>query len=154
MKASCGITIAFKPKAAGTFTASLSVADNAAGSPQTVGLSGTGAAAAVVKRASLTVPVAAVGATSGHPGSAPSESKAQLAQNYGRLPLRFEANQAQADPAVRFSARGAGYTVFLTDCEAVLALHSSSKSPKADVVRMQLEGESQLPCPEKNREGC
>jgi hypothetical protein len=73
-------------------------------------------------------------------GPAPSISKGQLARNYGRLPLRFEANQGQADPAVRFAARGAGYAVYLTDREAVLALRPSSKSSDADVVRMQLGG--------------
>ena len=40
--ASCTISVSFKPTAAGTRTASLAVADNASGSPQTVALSGTG----------------------------------------------------------------------------------------------------------------
>ena len=44
--ATCAVSIEFTPAAAGTLTASLSVADNASGSPQTVGLTGTGAAAA------------------------------------------------------------------------------------------------------------
>ena len=43
----CTITVIFKPSAGGALTATLSVADNAGGSPQTVSLSGTGAAAAV-----------------------------------------------------------------------------------------------------------
>jgi uncharacterized repeat protein (TIGR01451 family) len=43
--ANCGISVTFKPTATGARTASVSVADNAAGSPQTVGLAGTGAAA-------------------------------------------------------------------------------------------------------------
>jgi hypothetical protein len=38
------------------------------------------------------------------------------------LPLRFEANAGQWNPAVRFSARAAGYQLFLTDRETVLAL--------------------------------
>ena len=37
-------------------------------------------------------------------------------------PLAFEANRGQADPQVRYLARGAGYTVFLTPTEAVVAL--------------------------------
>jgi hypothetical protein len=41
--ASCIISIEFKPAAAGTLTASLSIADNAVDSPQLVALSGTGA---------------------------------------------------------------------------------------------------------------
>jgi hypothetical protein len=40
---SCTIAVTFKPLATGTLTASVSVADNAAGTPQTVSLTGTGA---------------------------------------------------------------------------------------------------------------
>jgi subtilase family serine protease len=46
--ASCTVSVEFKPTAAGALTAALSIADNATGSPQTVTLSGTGAAAAAV----------------------------------------------------------------------------------------------------------
>src|SRR6202030_160176 len=42
--ASCTVSVEFKPTAAGALTASLSIADNATGSPQVVTLSGTGAA--------------------------------------------------------------------------------------------------------------
>jgi hypothetical protein len=41
---SCTISVTFKPLATGARTASVSIADNAAGSPQTVTLTGTGAA--------------------------------------------------------------------------------------------------------------
>ncbi len=41
--ANCAIGVTFKPTASGTRTAAVSVADNAAGSPQSVGLTGTGA---------------------------------------------------------------------------------------------------------------
>jgi uncharacterized repeat protein (TIGR01451 family) len=40
--ASCAISVTFSPASAASFTATLSVADNAAGSPHTVSLSGTG----------------------------------------------------------------------------------------------------------------
>jgi hypothetical protein len=40
--ANCAISVTFTPNSTGTFSASLSVADNAGGSPQTVNLSGTG----------------------------------------------------------------------------------------------------------------
>ena len=43
--ASCTVSVEFKPAAAGALKATLSVADNANGTPQTVALSGTGAAA-------------------------------------------------------------------------------------------------------------
>ena len=44
-------------------------------------------------------------------------------------PLRFERNQGQADPEVRFAARGRGYQLFLTNSEAVLALFDDQASP-------------------------
>jgi len=73
---------------------------------------------------------------------------------YGALPLRFEANQGQVDERVKFLARGTGYTLFLTDHDAVLSLRSS-QSPVArgqlqkatdngprttDVLRLELVG--------------
>ncbi len=63
--ASCTITVTFEPKAAGNLAATLSIADNATGSPQTIALSGTGAAAAAkLSEASLTFPATAVGKSS------------------------------------------------------------------------------------------
>ncbi len=44
--ATCTVSVEFKPTAAGTLTGSLSVADNATGTPQTVALSGVATAAA------------------------------------------------------------------------------------------------------------
>jgi hypothetical protein len=94
-----------------------------------------------------------------------SESKAAapaLAAKYGQLPLIFEANQGQTDSRVRFTSRGYGYSLFLTDKEAVLALrknpghamgrvagfphkpkrglNGAPEAVKTDVVRMQLAG--------------
>lgn len=57
--ASCSISVAFRPGATGARAATLSVSDNAAGSPHTVALSGTGTAA------SLTAPPTSVVATGG-----------------------------------------------------------------------------------------
>jgi len=93
------------------------------------------------------------------PSAAPN--RAVFIENYGKLPLDFEANQGQTQPAVRFLARGDGYTLFLTDSAAVLALtkHSTQFTPnrrigrgmspaalgrtrKADVVQMELAGAS------------
>src|SRR5579863_973735 len=56
----------------------------------------------------------------------PADQKARVRENFGALPLAFEANQGQTDPQVKYMARGSGYTVFLTGNETVLALHSSS----------------------------
>jgi uncharacterized repeat protein (TIGR01451 family) len=49
----------------------------------------------------------------------------RLSSSYGKLPISFEANHGQTDARVRFLARGAGYNVFLTSSEVVLALHRS-----------------------------
>lgn len=57
----CNIEVAFKPTATGSHSATLSITDNAASSPQTVSLSGTGAAdfaLAVASGTSSTVTVA------------------------------------------------------------------------------------------------
>ena len=48
---------------------------------------------------------------------------AHLAENYGRLPLSFEANHGQAPKSVCFLARGQGYGLYLTSEGAVLTLH-------------------------------
>src|SRR5579872_2759149 len=53
-------------------------------------------------------------------------------RDYGRLPLVFEPNQGQADPAVKFLARTQSGTLFLTEREAVLV------SGGATPVRMRL----------------
>src|SRR5688500_9984647 len=42
-----------------------------------------------------------------------------LSEPYGVLPLHFEPNQGQTDHSVKFLARGDGYSLFLTDTEAV-----------------------------------
>jgi Beta-propeller repeat len=41
---------------------------------------------------------------------------------YGKLPLSFEANRGQADGQVKFLSRGNGFSLFLTNDEAVIAL--------------------------------
>jgi hypothetical protein len=53
------------------------------------------------------------------------QKTARAAADYGKLPLRFEANEGQTDARARFLARGPGYTLFLTPSEAVLALAKS-----------------------------
>jgi uncharacterized repeat protein (TIGR01451 family) len=47
----------------------------------------------------------------------------RFAKAYGKLPISFELNRGQTDDRVKFLARVAGYTVFLTQDEAVLSLH-------------------------------
>lgn len=62
---------------------------------------------------------------------------ARLTENYGKLPLRFEPNQGQADPHVRFLSRGPGYTMRLLDHGADITLTAAGRHA---LVRMRLEG--------------
>jgi hypothetical protein len=63
----------------------------------------------------------------------PSGSAGALSQ----LPLTFEANQGQADAAVRYLAHGSGYNLALTDSGATLALRHGAQQ---DLLRLQFVG--------------
>src|SRR5205807_10212412 len=66
-------------------------------------------------------------------------SQGTLLENYGKLPLSFEANLGQIDSSVKFLSQGRGYTLFLRGDEAVLALRNAngagekSKSRRGDL---------------------
>ncbi len=81
------------------------------------------------------------------PASAGAEPAAALvtpAVAFSRnLSPRFEANRGQTDPAVKFLARGRGYTIFLTEDEAVVTLRRGTADPA--VVRMHLVGARPAP---------
>lgn len=62
-----------------------------------------------------------------------SDSEGKIREAYGKLPLSFEANQGQTNPDVKFLSRGAGYTLFLTSEEAVLALRDERPAPRGQV---------------------
>ena len=47
---------------------------------------------------------------------------------YAALPLAFEPNQGQTDGQVKYMARANGYTLFLTNQDAVFAFHSKSSA--------------------------
>jgi hypothetical protein len=68
---------------------------------------------------------------------------------YGKIPLTFEENAGQTDAHVKFLARGAGYTVFLTDREATLRLERPSSTQGATlagaVVRFTMIGANSQP---------
>lgn len=77
------------------------------------------------------------------PGLSNVDAPSSIGASYHRLPLAFEANQGQTDSRVKFLARGAGYTLFLTGEEAVLVLKpdANTEEPTADdVVLMKLLG--------------
>ncbi len=65
----------------------------------------------------------------------------QVMDSQRKLPLSFEANQGQTDQRVKFLSRGSGYTLFLTEDSAVLALRAKDKMhAKNAVLRMKLLG--------------
>ncbi len=58
--------------------------------------------------------------------------------------VRFEANQGQFDPAVRYLVHGAGYTMYLTDQGQVFSL-GASQNASAPTLRFELLGGNQQP---------
>lgn len=64
--------------------------------------------------------------------------RARIKDTFGKLPLRFEENQGQADPKVKFISRGPGYSLFLAETEAVLTLTEADAS--ADITSRMPEG--------------
>ena len=70
-----------------------------------------------------------------------SAKKTQLSQDYGKLPLSFEANAGQTDASVKFLSRGSGYSLYLRADEAVLALNNPAFGA-GDVLNLQLSGAS------------
>ncbi len=80
-----------------------------------------------------------------------AKSDSRVAEAYGNLPLSFEPNEGQSDPRVKFLARGGGYTLFLTDGEAVLALRTANTGTQPNriahqaVVQMKLVGANPKP---------
>jgi len=94
-------------------------------------------------------------------GGSAKATEARVKAAYGRLPLRFEANRGQTERRVRFLARGAGYSLFLTPTESVLSLSGTRASggegkpssasrgaegrPDSAVLRTRLLGASATP---------
>ena len=82
------------------------------------------------------------GPSQSHVSFPETKVKTQIATAYGQLPLAFEQNQGQTAEEVKFLSRGAGYTLFLTSADAVLALRNTSREsePAETVLRMKLRG--------------
>jgi hypothetical protein len=90
--ASCTITVTFKPTQTGPRTASVTITDNAAGSPQTIGLSGTGLASgpnATRSPTSLTFATQFVGTS--------SSAQSVTLTNYGTTALSITSIAASGD---------------------------------------------------------
>ena len=69
-----------------------------------------------------------------------------MVESYGKLPLAFEANQGQTDSQVKFLSRGAGYSLFLTPTEAVLALsEGSQQGPAARAAKAPVAAGAEAP---------
>src|SRR6266849_749169 len=102
----------------------------------------------VIAACVITGPAVAAGAPRPQALNAHAAAKVRVAENYGRLPLSFEANRGQTAGHVKFLSRGSGYNLFLTSTEAVLALSKPEGKPSAEqptstsgtVVRMKLIG--------------
>ncbi len=59
----------------------------------------------------------------------PARGSAEEADPAGDLPVAFAPNAGQTDDSVRYVARGAGYSFFFTDDQAVLSLVKADGSP-------------------------
>ncbi len=60
--------------------------------------------------------------------TATGSASTALRASYAHLPLRFELNEGQTDPRVRFLVHGGGSTIFLTNTEAVIAIARGTTS--------------------------
>ncbi|HWS99575.1 MAG TPA: SBBP repeat-containing protein [Pyrinomonadaceae bacterium] len=92
-------------------------------------------------------------------------TRARVQDAYAKLPLSFEENRGQVDAEVRYVSRGPGYTLFLTQTEAVLSLRGAeaagrlekgrpgrtpdarpaARRRRAEVLRMRLKGANPAP---------
>ena len=83
----------------------------------------------------LALLVCAAGLVSAAPKPGITQAKAALAQ----LPLRFEANQGQTSPEVRYTAHAGGYNLFLT------ARGATIRSAGSKPVTISLENSNRAP---------
>jgi len=74
------------------------------------------------------------------------KAQVKILDNYGKLPLSFEANHGQTDARVKFLSRTSGYSLFLTGDEAVLALSGKKASTnKAKIASHSLQSSTAAP---------
>ncbi len=72
--------------------------------------------------------------------------KKSAADIYRRLPIKFEPNVGQFDNDVRFAARASGFGLFISNTDAVLAMHKqqaskdNSNTPSNTQVKLRFEG--------------
>jgi RHS repeat-associated protein len=129
---SCPISVVFTPGSVGSFSATLSIADNASGAPQTVGLTGTGAAPlapiATITPAALTF-TAIVGT--------PSAAQTAKLSNTGTAALAISgitltgsgaANFAQTNTCGTALAAGSNCLISITFTPSAAAAYNASLS--------------------------
>ncbi len=89
----------------------------------------------------LAVGICLAHAIPGRAGSPALPRQTSLRRSYA-LPLSFEANQGQMDSAVKYVARGDGYTLFLTSDATVLGLRGAGTTlgNGTEWLRMRLQG--------------
>ena len=68
----------------------------------------------------------------------PGQGKKETA--FAKLPLRFEANLGQLDNQVKFFARSAGYTVYLTATDALFMPTQESAGQRSKALKMSFPG--------------
>jgi hypothetical protein len=115
--ASCTISVTFKPAAAGTLIASLSLADNTTASPQSVVLTGTGIApmpVVTLSTASLSFPVTAINPSAGY---ASSPAQAITLTNSGTAALNLTSIALGGTNSTSFSQ--------MNNCPSSLAVSAS-----------------------------
>ncbi|HZU35216.1 MAG TPA: hypothetical protein VFA18_04890, partial [Gemmataceae bacterium] len=87
----------------------------------------------------------------GRQSTLPPIDVAAMQKAAGAVPLRFDANVGQSPSSVRYLAHGQGYTLFLTDNEAVLNLQQLPSNPgpdtivQGDVLRTSMLGANPTP---------
>ena len=141
MGANCTIAVNFTPTLPGSYSASLSLSDNASGSPQTVGLSGTGTApVATFSSTSIAFPVTKVATTSASYGvSLTNTGNGTLSITSIVLGGTNAANFAESTTCVSTLAPGASCTISATFTPAapvgygatITVTYGASGSPQA-----------------------
>lgn len=63
-----------------------------------------------------------------HSKTVPPSARDHVKASFASLPLGFEPNYGQTDPQVKYMAHANGYTLFLTNHDAVFAFHPKSSS--------------------------
>ncbi len=70
-------------------------------------------------------------ATAMRPETSDQAANSQVITKLAGLPLGFEPNRGQMDPAVKYATKGSRYTLFLTSSEAVFALPERIEMPSS-----------------------